>query len=148
MARARSAGSNGGGLAGAAALRGGTGTSGTNVVLKFRNRAINTYRGVAANAYGDLSDVGTLYLTGVPAAIAETTDVVFDAATQRQQIIRTVTCVLSAWVDVIDTDTLEDPFTGFYYMITSLEARPGIGYYPADKILSLRLRSGVSISSD
>jgi hypothetical protein len=148
MARARSAGSNGGGLAGAAALRGGTGTSGANVVLKFRNRLATTYRGTEANAYGDESDVGITYLTDVPVAIAETTDVVFDAATQRQQTVRSITAVFPAWADIIDTDTVQDTTTGYFYEIESMQARPGIGYYPADKIVSLRMRSGVSISSD
>jgi hypothetical protein len=146
MARSRTAapgGSGSGELAG-----GGSGSSGTAAVLKFRNRAIVTYRGTAANPYGDLSDVGTVYLTGVPAALAETSETVFDAATQRQQTVRSITCVVPAWADVIDTDTIQDPFTGFFYMITSMQARPGIGYYPAEKVLTLRMRSGVSISSD
>ena len=117
-------------------------------MLLFRHRAINTYRGIAASPYGDLSDVGEPYLKGVQAALAETADTVFDAATQRQQIIRGVTCVVGGLVDIIDTDTIEDPFTGFFYMIASLESRPGIGAYPPDKILALRMRSGVSIGSD
>jgi hypothetical protein len=33
-------------------------------------------------------------------------------------------------------------------MIESIEATPGIGYYPAPKILTLRARSGVSIATD
>lgn len=144
MARARTA-SGGAGRAGAPSVRPG---GGPDAVLKFRNRVLLTFRGTQANAYGDESDVGTPYLTGVPAALAETSQTVFDAASQRQQTIRSITCIVPAWADIIDTDTLQDTFTGFYYMIESLEARPGIGYYPADKILTLRLRSGVSIGSD
>jgi hypothetical protein len=30
----------------------------------------------------------------------------------------------------------------------SLEAEPGIGFYPPRKLLSLKMRSGVSIASD
>lgn len=126
----------------------GRGASGTAAVLKFRNRRITTFRGTAASPYGDLDDVGSPYLTGVPAAVAETSDVVFAAASQRQQIIRTVTCVVPAWADIIDTDTIQDPATGNFYMITAIEAQPGIGYYPAPKILTLRMRSGVSVASD
>ena len=116
-------------------------------LLRFRNRSISVMRGTSADAFGDLSDVGQPYLTGIPAAIAETTDVVFDQATQRPQIIRTITCVLPNWADIIDTDTLYDPATGYYYLIESQQARPGPGYYPADRILTLRMRSGISLAS-
>lgn len=129
--------------------RGGSGgASGTAGVLKFRNRSMTIMRGTSANPYGDLSDLGVPLYTGVPAALAETSQVVFDAATQRQQIIRTVTCTVPNWVDVVTTDTLKDEFTGMFYMIESIEAQPGIGYYPAPKILTLRMRSGVNIKSD
>ena len=63
-------------------------------------------RGSAVDEFGDESDVGQVKYTGIPAAIAETTDVVFDQATQRPQVIRTITCVVPNWADVIDTDTL------------------------------------------
>jgi hypothetical protein len=127
---------------------GGSGAPGATSVLKFWNRTIATYRGTTANAYGDVSDVGAPYLTGVQAALAETAQTVFDAATQRQQIIRAITCIVPAWADIVTTDTLQDEFTGFFYMISSIEAQPGLGYYPAPKILTLRMRSGVSIGSD
>lgn len=129
--------------------RGGSGgASGTTGVLRFRNRPMTIMRGTSANAFGDESDVGVPIYTGVPAALAETSQTVFDAATQRQQIIRTVTCEVPAWADVLTTDTLKDEATGLYYMITSIEAQPGIGYYPAPKILTLRMRSGVNVDSD
>lgn len=128
--------------------RGGSGASGADAVLKFRNRLLNTYRGTAANTYGDLTDVGTLYLTGVPAALAETTQTYFDAATQRNQITREITCRVDSWVDIITTDTIEDTTTGLYYLIEGIKSEPGIGYYPPPKVLTLRMRSGVSIQSD
>lgn len=143
MARVRPGGTSRG-VAGS----GGSGSSGGPAVLRFYNRQISTYRGTTASAYGDESNVGTVYLTGVQAALAETTQNTFDAATQRQQIIRAITCVVPAWADIITTDTIQDTSTGFYYLIESIEARPGIGYYPAQKILTLRMRSGVSIASD
>jgi hypothetical protein len=139
MARARQARSGGGGSSGA---------SGSAAVLRFRNRTLNTFRGTEANAYGDESDVGQPYLTGVPAALAETSQQAFDAATQRNQIIRSITCRVDAWADIITTDTIQDTTTGIYYLIENIEAVPGIGYYPAPKLLTLRVRSGVSISSD
>lgn len=128
--------------------RGGSGGSGSQAVLKFRNRLLNTYRGVTANAYGDLTDVGAAYLLGVPAALAETSQTYYDAATQRNQILREITCRVDAWVDIVTTDTIEDTTTGIFYLIEGIKAEPGIGYYPAVKILTLRERSGVSITSD
>ena len=117
-------------------------------LLRFRNRQLSVMRGSVADAYGDLSDVGTPIHTGIPAAIEETTAVVFDQATQRPQIIRTITCVVPNWADIVTTDTLFDATTGNYYLIESMTARPSPGYYPPDKILTLRMRSGISISSD
>jgi hypothetical protein len=135
-------------MARARKARGGSGASGPDTVLRFRNRLLNTYRGTAANDYGDLTDVGTLYLTGVPAAIAEIEQTYFDAATQRNQIIRGITCRVDAWVDIVTTDTIQDTTTGLFYLIEGIKSEPGIGYYPPPKILALRMRSGVSIQSD
>ena len=55
---------------------------------------------------------------------------------------------MPGWADVISSDTIQDEFTGWYYIILSIEAEPGIGYYPARKLLELKMRSGVSIQSD
>jgi hypothetical protein len=134
-------------MARARTYRGG-GSSGTGAILRFRNRQLTVMRGVTTNAYGDLSDVGSPLYTGIPAAIAEVSQVVFDAATQRQQIIRAVTCKVPNWADILTTDTLLDQTTGIYYLIESIEAQPGIGYYPPFKVLTLRVRSGVGIESD
>jgi hypothetical protein len=144
MARSRAGGGRRGGVGGMA----GRAQSGVPAVLKFRNRQISTYRGTVADAFGDLDDTGVPYLTGIPAAIAETTDVVFDQATQRPQNVRSITCVVPAWADIETTDTIQDPATGYFYLIESIQAKPGIGYFPAEKTLSLRMRSGVSIASD
>ena len=144
MARTRTT-AGGPGKAGASS---GTAGSGGNAALKFRNRAITVCRGTAVNRFGDRSNVGTVLYTGIPAALAEVTETVFDAATQRPQEVRSITCVVPNWADVIDSDTLLDEFTGFYYLVEGIEARPGIGYYPPDKLLSLKMRSGVKIASD
>lgn len=98
--------------------------------------------------FGDVSDVGAPLYANLPAAIAEVTDTVFDFATQRPQTIRSIRCIMPGWVDVISSDTLQDTFTGFFYIVLSLESEPGIGYYPPRKLLELKMRSGVSVSSD
>lgn len=136
-------------MARARIARGGSGgASGADGALKFWNRTITIMRGTEINAYGDLSDVGTPLYKGVQAALAETEQTVFDAATQRQQIIRAITCIVPAWVNVVTTDTLMDEATGRYFMIESMQEQPGIGYYPAPKKLTLRMRSGVGVQSD
>jgi hypothetical protein len=143
MARTRTA-SGGPGKAGAPSVRTG---SGSGTVLKYMNRRISTYRGTSVDGFGDVSDVGSPLYTGIPAAIAEISEVVFDAATQRQSTIRSVRGAVPGWADIISSDTLQDPATGCYYIVLSLEAEPGIGYYPPRKLLELKERSGVSIQS-
>jgi hypothetical protein len=149
MARARASGS-GSGIAGASRGSGlfQIARNPVPATLVFYNRTLTTFRGTEVDEYGDESDVGIVYLTGVQAALAEVSDTVFDAATQRQQIVRAVKCTVPGFVDIIDTDTVQDEFTGWFYKIEAIEATPGIGYYPAPKRLTLRMRSGISIASD
>lgn len=128
--------------------RGSGGASGSAGVMRFWNRTITIMRGTVTNAYGDQSDVGTALHTGVQAALAETEQTYYDAATQRNQIIRGVECAVPHWVDVETTDTILDEATGYYYMIEGIREQPGIGYYPPPKILTLRMRSGVTVGSD
>ncbi len=122
--------------------------AGPNAVLRLMNRRLTTYRGKTVNAFGDESNVGALYLSGVPAALAETSETAFDPATQRAQIIRAIKCIVPGWADVQMTDTIEDPATGFFYLVENIEAEPGLGYYPPRQILTLRLRSGVSVDGE
>jgi hypothetical protein len=144
VARTRTA-SGGPGRAGAASVKAG---SGGGTVLRYQNRQISSYRGTSVDEFGDLSDVGSPLYTNLPAAIAEVDEVVFDAATQRPQTIRSVKAIVPGWCDIQASDTLQDSFTGWFYIVTSLEAEPGIGYYPARKLLTLKERSGVSVASD
>ena len=97
---------------------------------------------------GDESDVGAPLYTGIPAALAEVSETVFDAATQRLSTIRSIKAAVPGWADIDSADTIQDDFTGFFYIVLSLEAEPGIGYYPPRHLLSLKMRSGVTISSD
>lgn len=126
----------------------GRAASGTAGVLKFANRRMTIMRGTQFSEYGDPDDVGAPLYTHVQAALAETTQTAYDAASQRPQIIRGITCTVPAWVDVVTTDTLMDEATGLYYMIENIQSQPGIGYYPPAKILTLRMRSGVGVQSD
>jgi hypothetical protein len=103
---------------------------------------------VAVNRYGDATNVGAPLYQHLPAALAEVSSETFDRASQTRRTIRTITCVVPAWADITSDDTLKDEFTGYYYLIESMRERPGIGMYPPDKILTLRMRSGVAVASD
>jgi hypothetical protein len=118
-------------------------------MMELANTTLTVMRGVEANAYGDLSDVGAPVYTGVPAAINESSKTVFDPATQTPRTIRTSTCVVAGWVDILTSDTLLDESTGAYYMIQDVERQPtGPTGIAPDKILTLRWRSGVTPGSD
>jgi hypothetical protein len=122
--------------------------TGPEGVLRLQNRTISVIRGVETNPYGDQTNLGAPLYTGIPAALAETTQTSFDGASQRQQIVRAITCEVPHWADILTTDTITDEATGYTYMIESMEERPGPGYYPPTKILTLRMRSGVTVTSD
>jgi hypothetical protein len=133
---------------GSSAAHSSGGKIGSGALLKFRNRQCSVLRGTAVNEFGDVSDVGQILYTGIPVSIAEVTDVVFDAATQREQVIRTITCVAPNWADIQDGDTLYDPSNSNFFIVEGIQGRPGPGYFPPDKLLKLRMRSGVTIASD
>lgn len=122
--------------------------TGTSAVLRIMNRELTIMRGTEDNDAGDESDVGIPLYTGVQAAIAEDSHLTFDAAASTQRTVRTITCRMNGSQDVLLTDTLFDPASGLYYLIESMASEPTIGYYPPFKILTLRMRSGVSVSSD
>lgn len=118
-------------------------------MMELANTRITIMRGTAANAYGDLTDVGQPVRMGIPAAINESSKTVFDAATQRPQTIRTSVCVVQGWVDVLTSDTLFDETTGNYYMVEDIQRQPtGPTGFTPDQILTLRSRSGVAPGSD
>lgn len=117
--------------------------------MELANTRLTIMRGAIANAYGDLTDVGTPVYSGVPAAVVESSKQVFDPATQRPQTIRTSTAVVAGWVDVLTSDTIMDESTGNYFMINDIGLQPtGPTGISPDKILTLRWRSGVTVASD
>ena len=126
----------------------GRSASGADGVLRFRNRLFTVMRGPSINQFGDETDVGEVYLQHIPAALAEESHETFDRASQTRRTIRSFTCVFDAWVDVTMDDTLMDESTGYFFLVEDLMERPGIGLYPPQKILTLRMRSGISAGSD
>ena len=126
----------------------GGGGAGGSAVLRFMNRRLAVYRGDAVNPYGDVSNVGELFLDDVPAALAEVSQNSFDPATQRPSIIRAIKCIVPGWADIDLDDTIQDKSTGFFYLVESAEAEPGLGYRPPRRILTLRQRSGVSVAGE
>jgi hypothetical protein len=128
---------------------GGSGPSDSTPVLKFLNRTFTVCRGTAVNARGDRTNVGVPLYTGVQASLAESAPPqTGDRASQVRRTIREFTAVFSNWADIQDDDTLMDEATGQFYMVITQQARPGPGYYPAQKVVTLRERTGVTIKSD
>ena len=122
--------------------------SGTSAVLKFRNRTMTIFRGTAIGYYGEEDDIGVVFATGIPAALAETSEVTEDRTEPTRRTVRTFTLVFDSWVDVTLDDTLQDESTGYFFEIQSMQERPGIGMYPPAKILTITMRSGISVASD
>jgi hypothetical protein len=86
---------------------------------------------------------------GVPAALVESSKQVWDPATQTPRTVRSSTCVVPGTTDVLTSDTIRDESTGNYYMIQDIELQPtGPTGITPNKILTLRWRSGVDVSSD
>ena len=121
---------------------------GQDSVLKLQNRLITIMRGTAVNEYGDETDVGIVHRQHVPAALAEKSSQTSDPADPVRRTVRTWECILPAWCDVTTNDTLMDETTGNFFMVEAIEPQTGPGYYPAPLILTLRMRSGISVSSD
>ena len=122
--------------------------SGVAAILKFRNRPFTIFRGTQVGFYGEEDDIGVVFATGIPAALAETSEVTEDRTEPTRRTVRTFTCVFDSWVDVTLDDTLQDEATGYFFEIQSMQERPGIGMYPPAKILTITMRSGISVASD
>lgn len=116
--------------------------------LRVMDRRLTILRGTTVSDYGDESDVGTPVFSNVPAAIAEVSQTAFDPATQRPQIIRSLQGVMPGWAEVQLTDTLYEPATDRYFLIEDVSAEPGFGVYPPRQMLTLRVRSGVTVESE
>jgi hypothetical protein len=115
--------------------------------MELCNTTISVLRGTNVNQYGDKTNVGTPLYTGIPAGLVESSKRSFDRASQRYQVVRTTTCVVPDWADILSSDTLIDETSGNTYMIESVTLQPTLGP-PPDKLLTLRWRSGVSVQSD
>jgi hypothetical protein len=115
--------------------------------MELANTTMTLMRGTTVSKFGDKTDVGTPLYEGIPAALTETSKRTYDRATQRPQTIRVTMCVVPDWLDVTLADTMRDEGTGNYYMVEEIEVQPTLGL-PADKILTLRSRSGVTPATD
>jgi hypothetical protein len=118
-------------------------------MMELANTRITIMRGTEANAYGDVSDVGSPISSGIPAFVTESSKQVWDPATQQPRTVRTSKCVVASWVDILSSDTLLDEGSGNYYMIQDIQLQPtGPTGITPEKILTLRWRSGVGVTSD
>jgi hypothetical protein len=105
-------------------------------------------RGTETNRFGDETDVGVPIIRHLPAAMAETSHTTFDRASQTRRTIRNWTCVVAAWAGFTTDDTLRVELTGNTYLIESIQRQPSLIGAPADLILTLRERTGVSVHGD
>ncbi len=117
-------------------------------MLELANTRLTICRGTEVDDAGDLSDIGTPLYLHVPASLVEKSHTTYDPASSTRRTIRTIMCVVPSWVDIDLCDTLLDETTGNAYMIEDILAQPSLMGAPQDLILTLRMRSGVSIGSD
>jgi len=110
-------------------------------MLGLANASVSVLRGTDTDDFGDETDASTAVATGVPAAVVESSKVVLDQATQTPRTVRSLTCVMPSWADVLDTDRLQDQATGRIYIIESVERQPSLGY-PGDQVLTLKRDTG------
>lgn len=122
--------------------------SGTSSVLLFRSHPFTIFRGTTVGYYGEEDDTGVVFATGIKGALAETSEVTEDRTEPTRRTVRTFTLVFDSWVDITLDDTLMSELTGYYFEISSMQERPGIGMYPPDKLLTITMRSGISVKSD
>ena len=101
---------------------------------------VSVLRGQDVDAYGDITDGTVPVYEGIPASIVESAHVTTDPATQQPRTIRTITCVMPQWADVLNTDRLQAA-DGTLYAVIEVTAQPSLGY-PADKVVRLRRVTG------
>ena len=118
-------------------------------MMELANTSLTIMRGTEANAYGDLSDVGSPIYTGIPASLVESSKQTWDPASQERRTIRTTSAVVPGWTDIKTSDTVRDETSGSYYMIEDISPQQtGPTGISPDLMLTLRSRSGVSTSTD
>jgi hypothetical protein len=114
---------------------------------EISNTYLTVMRGTELNKFGDETDVGVPLYQHIPAAIVETSFQTFDRAEGTQRTIRTIKCAVPSWADIDTDDTIQDELTGQFFMIEDIQRQPSLGL-PADTLLTLQSRSGISIKTD
>lgn len=119
-------------------------------MLELATTSITIIRGTEVNELGDETDVGLTLYQHVPAGLVESGHQTFDRASSTRRTIRTITCVVPSWTDVDADDTIMDERATppAYYMVESIVRQPSLIGSPANLILTLRARSGVSVTTD
>ena len=90
------------------------------MVAEAANTTCSILRGVSYDEYGDLTDDMAAVTPGIPAVLVETTQSVFDPATQTPRTVRAATCRVPAWTGVLNTDQVKDDGTGAIYSIEDI----------------------------
>lgn len=112
------------------------------MVAEAANTTVAILRGVSYDAYGDIQDATTEVTAGIPAILAETSRQVTDPSTQTPRTIRSATCKVPYWTQVLNTDQIRDQVTGNVYAIIDITKPPTLTHMPVggpvDLLLTLR----------
>jgi len=112
------------------------------MVAEVQNCTIQVLRGTALDAFGDILDASVPIFSGVPASVIETNRTVFDQATRTPLTVRTSTCIVPAWLGVLNSDQILNERTGDRYIVESVETPPTTTGAPVDTRLGLRRITG------
>ena len=118
------------------------------MVAEAQNAYVDLLRGTTTDAYGDTADSMVPVIQGMPAILAETTQSVFDPATQMPRTVRQATCKVPSWAGVLSTDQIRDSLTGNVYAVIDVITPPVLTSLamggPPDTLLTLRRITAVA----
>lgn len=115
---------------------------------EIANTFLTILAGQSTNAYGDLTDAGTVQTAHVPAFLAETRQTFWDPVAQEPRTVRTTTARVSTWNTILagfESQQLVDENTGAVYYVEDVIYPPTIIGAPVDLRLTLRRVTGPGV---
>lgn len=113
-------------------------------VAEIANTTVQVLRGGGENQFGDATDANLVYLSGVPAFLAETGKTMQDPSTPTPRAIRQVICHVPEFTGVLTTDRILDEATGGVYMVIGVTRPPNLTGTRPDLVLDLKRVTGVT----
>lgn len=77
-------------------------------------------RGTTVDQYGDAQDNSTVVASGVPMAIQDTTQRVWDPATQTPKVVHSIECSVQSNVDLRIGDQVRDDTNNVTYIVNNV----------------------------